>query len=155
MQTSLQFLKSYESIWGDTPAYQEVRQKVESLKGITPSLPVPDAGAVASTYPAQTCGPSLSTTIKSAVFVPQWIPVLNRMREERNIHDISNLMAVWGRTPVGRGGTELMDEALFTLNCLEKQGQLRLEKLDHPSSIGGQVENQRIIFLKPMMTIPE
>jgi len=37
MQTSLLFLKSYESIWGDTPVYWDVRRKVESLKGIAPS----------------------------------------------------------------------------------------------------------------------
>lgn len=122
--------------------------------GIAPSLPVPDVGPAAPPHRAETCGPSLSTTIKPAIFVPQWVSVLNRMREERNIYDITNLMSVWGRTPVGRGGTELIDEALFTLNCLEKQGQLNMEKLDPPSFIG-LVENKRIIFLKPMMTIPE
>lgn len=118
--------------------------------------PIPYASPVAPgpENQAQTCGPSLSTTIKPAVFVPQWIPVLNRMREERNIHDIRNLMSVWGRTPVGREGTELIDEAIFTLNCLEKQGQLKMEEL-HPPSFIGSIQNKRIIFLKPMITIPE
>jgi hypothetical protein len=130
------------------------KQIIPAYKKNPPEQPVPYAAPVVPPNQAQTCGPSLSTTIKPAIFVPQWVSVLNRMREERNTHDLINLMSVWGRTPVGRGGTELIDEALFTLNCLEKQGQLKMEKLDPPNFIG-LVENKRIIFLKPMMTIPE
>jgi len=138
---------------GEYHAFTE--QIIPAYKKNPPEKPAPDVPPVVPPHRAEPCGPSFTTTRRSANFVPAWVSVLNRMREERNVHDLQNLMAVWGRIPVGLGGTDLIQEALFTLNCLEKDGQLRTEKLDHPSMIGGLVENRMIMFLKPMMTIPE
>lgn len=81
-------------------------------------------------------------------------------RDDEEDYDLQNLMAVRKeeRTPVNEGNVSeliLIKEALFTLNCLENEGQLRTVKPAHPSMVRGLVENQRIIFLKPMMTVPE
>jgi len=110
----------------------------------------------------KTCGPSVSTKRPAAKFVLYWVSQVNRLREERNIHDhdLQNLMEVraGGGIPRDAVGTDPFQEATFTLSCLERIGYLKMEKFDPPRVYvydGKQIENQRIIFLKPMMTIPE
>lgn len=128
-----------------------------------PSLHAPDSGVVAAAHLAETCGKVPFKTRSRARFIPRWVNHINALREARGDeedHDLQNLLAVRReqRTPVDEGSIPesiLIQEALFTLDCLEKEDQLRTAKPNHPSMVGGLVENQRIIFLKPMMTIPE
>lgn len=108
---------------------------------------------------AITCKQSIvGLTTKPKIFVPEWIPYLNTLREERIVHDFQTLMQVRGRRWVKYGGgPEEVRQANFTLDCLEKNGYLIAETLDTPSMIGGEFKNRKIIFLKPipMMTILE
>jgi hypothetical protein len=83
-------------------------------------------------------------------FVPGWLSVLNRLRKERNTYDLQNLFEVWGRIPVCLTGKDLIHEATFTLNCTEKNGELKLETLGITGRYWGEnFENQRIIFRIP------
>ncbi len=103
--------------------------------------------------------PSLLTTCQESIaglkrqpkiFVPAWRSVLERLHNERIIYDLRNLFEVWGRIPVGLTGKDLIHEAIYTLNCLEKTGELRLEKLNTTSTYWGEnFENQSIAFVAP------
>jgi hypothetical protein len=90
----------------------------------------------------------------AAKFVRYWASILNQLRDERNIqyHDFENLMQVRGRIPVEMGMINPYEELNFTLDCLERLGYLRTEKIDPPRMLGGGlVENRRIVFLTPSM----
>lgn len=122
-----------------------------------PARIVYTAGTPASAQLVEACGPSFTTKRPAAKFVPYWASNVNRLREERNIqyHDLENLLQVRGRIPVEMGMINPYEELNFTLDCLERIGYLKTEKIDPPRMIGGGlVENRRIIFLKPSMTIP-
>ena len=110
----------------------------------------------------KTCGDlSLAgLTTKPKIFVPEWIPYLNTLRDEKIIHDFQTLMQVRGRRWVKYGGgLEEVRQANFTLDCLEINGYLKTETLDTPNvnMIGGEFKNRKIVFLKPIpkMIIPE
>lgn len=123
-----------------------------------PAKTVSTAGTTASAQLVEACGPSFTTKRPAAKFVPYWASHVSRLREERNIqhHDLQNLLQVRGRIPVDAAGIDPYEEVNFTLDCLERIGYLKTEKIDPPIMYGGrQIENQRIIFLKPTMTIPE
>jgi len=67
---------------------------------------------------------------------------LGDARGDEEDYDLQNLMAVRReqRILVDEGSIPeliLIQEALFTLKCLEKDGQLRTVKPDHPSMVGG------------------
>jgi pimeloyl-ACP methyl ester carboxylesterase len=113
-----------------------------------PRVPDSDLSAVAPTHPADTCEQPLSTLKRRpAAFVPGWLSVLNRLRKERNTYDLQNLFEVWGRIPIGLTGKDLILEATFTLNCAEKNGELKLETLGATGRYWGEnFENQMIIF---------
>ncbi|MBC7840013.1 MAG: alpha/beta hydrolase [Nitrospiraceae bacterium] len=106
-----------------------------------------------------TCGPSLTTTRPSAIFVPRWVSLVNKLRVIRNIHDLQNLMGVRDHLREEGMIPDLLEEAYFTLSCLERIGYLKMEKIDPPrmmEAVGGRrVENQKIIFLKPLTIVPE
>jgi len=97
---------------------------------------------------AQTCDQSSATLKrKPDTFVAAWLSALNRLRHERNIHDLQNLFEVWGRIPVGLIGKDLIEEASFTLKCLESRGQVKIENLNSNGLYWGvNFENQRIVF---------
>ena len=156
MRTSLLFLKSYESIWGNTPVYWDVRKKVESLKGIAPSLPPPAARAVATAPTVETCGPSPLTKRPAEEFIGRWVSQVNLLYRTRNeqYRDLENLRQVQGRFLVADSGIDLYPEIIFTLSCLEKMGYLRVENFDPPRVYGNGKENRRIIFSESMMPIP-
>lgn len=85
-------------------------------------------------------------------FMPKWRSVLNLLRKQEYGHDLWNLFAVWGRIPADGGltGKDLIHEATFTLSCLEKKGELRMEKLGTAKRYWGEdFENQMIIFRNP------
>ena len=85
-------------------------------------------------------------------FMPKWRSVLNLLRKKDYAHDLSNLFAVWGRIPADGEltGKDLIHEATFTLSCLEKKGELKMEKLGTAKRYWGEdFENQRIIFRNP------
>lgn len=97
-------------------------------------------------------------TTKPKIFIPEWIPYLNSLRDEKLVHDFQTLMQVRGRLWVKYGGgREEVRQANFTLNCLGKNGYLKTETLDTPSMIGEEFKNRKITFMKPLpkMTIPE
>lgn len=80
-------------------------------------------------------------------FVSLWISALNSLRNKRTIYDLQNLFEVWGRVPGGLTGKDLVEEATFTISCLEKEGYLKVEKLDSPGHYWGVMfENQKIVF---------
>jgi hypothetical protein len=90
------------------------------------------------------------------VFVPTWRSVVKSLPNNRLILDLQNLFEVWGRIPIGLTGKDLINEATFTLNCMEQKGELRMEKLGTPGRYWAEnFENKMIIFLKPKITIPE
>jgi hypothetical protein len=75
---------------------------------------------------------------------------LERLHNERLTYDLLNLFEVWGRIPVGLTGKDLIHEATYTLNCLEEEGQLRMEKLGTTSRYWGEdFENQMITLRNP------
>lgn len=81
------------------------------------------------------------------VFFLSWRTVLEHLRNERNTYDLRNLFEVWGRIPVGLTGKDLIQEATFTLKCLEEEGLLKMEKLGATSRYWGEdFENQLITF---------
>lgn len=97
---------------------------------------------------AQTCDQS-RTTLKRRpeTFVAAWLSALNSLRHQRNIHDLQNLFEVWGRIPVGLTGKDLIEEATFTIKCLESRGQVKMEKLNSNGRYWGVTfENQKIVF---------
>ena len=124
-----------------------------------PSKTVSNASTTTSAPLVETCGPSFTTKRPAAKFVSYWASQVNRLREERNVqhHNLQNLMQVRGRTPVAEAGINPFEEINFTLDCLERIGYLKTEKIDPPNNMipGTVVENRRIIFLTPMGVTPE
>jgi|CXWL01.1.fsa_nt_gi hypothetical protein len=101
----------------------------------------------AKTASTSACGPSFTTKRLASEFVPPWKSLVNRLRTERNVHDLQNLIEVNGRIPVGLTGKDLIQEAQFTLSCLAEKGELEMEKLGTTGRYHGEdFENQRIIF---------
>ena len=136
-------------------AYQTFTEQI--IPAYTKNPPVqtsPSVDTPASVPLIARCGPSFSTKRPAAKFLRYWASTLNQLRDDRNIqyHDFENLMQVRGRIPVEMGMINPYEELNFTLDCLERLGYLRTEKIDPPRMIvGGQVENRRIIFLTPGM----
>ena len=126
-------------------------QIIPAYKKNPPEKPVLDAGTPASAQLlVEACGPSFTTKRPAAKFIPNWFSHIDRFRQERNTHDLQNLFEAWGRIPVGLTGKDLIHEALFTLNCLDKEGEIRMEKLGTPGRYWGEnFENQMIIFAHP------
>jgi hypothetical protein len=139
-------------------AYQAFTEKI--LPAYTKNPPakiVYTAGTPASAQLVEACGPSFTTKRPAAKFVSYWAAIVNRLRQERNVqyHDLRNLMQVRGRTPVEEFGINPFEEVNFTLDCQERIGYLKTEKIDPPDTIGATlVANRRIIFLQPSLTIP-
>lgn len=138
-------------------AYQTFTEQIIPAYTKNPPLQtVSTVGAPTSVPLVARCGPSFTTKRPAVKFVHYWASHLNQLRDERNIqyHDFENLMQVRGRIPVEMGMINPYEELNFTLDCLERLGYLRTEKIDPPRMIGGgQVENRRIIFLTPSMPI--
>jgi hypothetical protein len=125
-------------------------QIIPAYKKNPPEKPVLDAGTTASAQQVEACGPSFTTKRLAAKFVPNWVSHINRLRKERNTHDLQNLFEVWGRIPVGLTGKDLIHEATFTLNCMEQAGELKLATLGATGRYWGvNFENQMIIFRNP------
>lgn len=66
-------------------------------------------------------------------------------------------MQVRGRIPVEQAGIDPFEEVFFTLDCLERIGNLKVEKFDPPRMLegAGLVENRKIIFLNPSTPVPQ
>jgi hypothetical protein len=123
-----------------------------------PAMTISTAGTTPSAKLVEACGPSFTTRRPAAKFVPYWASHVSRLREERNIqhHDLQNLLQVRGRIPVEAASIDPFEEINFTLDCLERIGYLKTEKIDPPNNMipGTLVENRKIIFLQPSLTIP-
>ncbi len=89
----------------------------------------------------------IKLTRKPQVFVMHWVYYLDKLRRERNTHDIVNLFNLIGgeiHSP-GRGNANVgMEEVLFTLKCLAIRGYITLEKSDYGHC--SPYENQNIKF---------
>jgi len=84
------------------------------------------------------------------VFLPSWRAAVNGLPKHRLIHDLQNLFEVKGRIPVGLTGKDLIHEATFTLNCMEQNGEVRMEMLGTPGRYWGEnFKNQMIIYRNP------
>ena len=136
-------------------AYQTFNERI--IPAYTKNPPVqtsPSVDTPASVTLVERCGTSSTTKRPAEKFVNYWTSHLNQLRDRRNVqyHDIENLMQVRGRIPVEMGMIDPYEELNFTLDCLERLGYLRTEKIDPPRMIGGgQVENRKLIFLTPGM----
>ena len=124
------------------------KQIFPAIKKHTPENPISNVGVVAQPSLLTTCQQSIAGLKRQPkVFVLAWRSVLERLHNERNTYDLLNLFEVWGRIPVGLTGKDLIHEASYTLNCLEQEGQLRMEKLGATSTYWGEdFENQMITF---------
>ena len=96
---------------------------------------------------ARTCEqPTVVLKEKPEEFFLGWDAVLGRLRK-RNVHDLQNIFEVMGRVPSGSTMKEMIREALFFLNCLEKNGELTLKKTGTTGRyLAEDFENQTIIF---------
>lgn len=132
-------------------------QIIPAYKKNPPAKTVSTAGTTPSAKLVEACGPSFTTTRPAVKFVPYWASHISRLQTERNIQhrDLRNLMQVRGRRPVEESGIDPFEEVFFTLDCLERIGYLKTEKIDPPNMIEATlVENRKIIFLQPNLTIP-
>ena len=96
----------------------------------------------------QKCGqPSSKLKRRSEIFIPRWLSVLNYLRNERTTYDLQNLAEVMGRSLVGLSGQDLIEEAKFTIHCLESEGYLKIEKANSTGQWWGvSFENIRFEF---------
>jgi hypothetical protein len=127
-------------------------QILPAYKKSIPDKPFSDVGAVAPTSLAETCEQStVGLKKRPKEFLPEWRSVLDHLHKERFTYDLRNLFEVRGRLPAdGRTGKDLIHEATFTLNCLQENGELRMEMLGTTSRYWGEdFENQKIIFRNP------
>lgn len=85
-------------------------------------IPAYEKNPPAKTASNSACGPSFTTKRLASEFVPQWKSLVNRLRTERNVHDLQNLIEINGRIPVGLTAKDLIQEAHFTLSCLAEKG---------------------------------
>lgn len=118
-----------------------------------PAKIVYTAGTPASAQLVEACGPSFTTQRPAAKFVSYWIAQVKKLPQERNIqfHDLRTLLQVRGHRLVEESGINSFEEIFFTLDCLERIGYLKIEKIDPPNMLEGTlVENRKIIFLKPI-----
>jgi hypothetical protein len=129
------------------------KQVLPAIKKQTPDNPISSVG-VAFQPSLLTCQESIAGLRRQPkIFVPAWRSVLERLHNERITYDLRNLFEVWGRIPVGLTGKDLIHEAIYTLNCLEKTGELRMDKLKTPSTYWGEnFENQSISFPTPSIS---
>jgi hypothetical protein len=139
-------------------AYQAfTEQIIPAYSRNPPTKTVPVVGTPASAL-VEVCGPSFMTKRPASKFVPYWATYITRLSEDRNIqhHDLQNLLQVRGRIPVEAAGIDPFEEINFTLECLERIGYLKTEKIAPPNNliIGTMAENRKIIFLKPSKTFP-
>lgn len=132
------------------------KQVLPAIKKQTPENPISNRAAAFQPSLLTTCQESIAGLKRQPrIFVPAWRSALERLHNERIIYDLRNLFEVWGRIEVGLTGQDLIREALYTLNCLEKTGELTMEKLNTPSTYWGEnFENQRITFAAPSFSIP-
>jgi hypothetical protein len=126
-----------------------------------PAKTVSTGGNPVTAQLVEVCGPSFITKRPAGKFVSYWANHIVQLSGDRNIqhHDLQNLLQVRGRVPVDAGGIDPFEEINFTLECLERIGYLTTEKIDPPNNvvkgvIGPVVENRKIVFLKPSLTIP-
>jgi pimeloyl-ACP methyl ester carboxylesterase len=130
-------------------------KKLQSMKDKAGIKTIPPSNSIAelrmlddAATLAKTCDQSRATLKRRPeTFVAAWLSALNSLRHDRNIHDLQNLFEVWGRIPVGLTGKDLIEEATFTIKCLESSGQVKIEML-YSSGLywGVTFENQRIVF---------
>jgi hypothetical protein len=137
-------------------AYETFNEKI--MPAYTKNPPPQTAstvGAPASVTLVERCGPSFTTKRPAAKFLRYWASLVNQLRDDRNIqyHDFENLMQLRGRPQVETGMINPYEELNFTLDCLGRNGYLKLERYEPPRMVGGAgaVENLRIIFLTPSM----
>ena len=89
-------------------------------------------------------------TRKPEAFIMGWVRFLDRLRDERNVHDTHNLLNLIGGPMLGGPGGGNMavgqKEVVYTLNCLEARGYLTLE--DSGPYCGGVngYQNKKITF---------
>ena len=130
------------------------KQVLPAIKKHSPGNPISSVGTAFQPSLLTTCQESIvGIKRQPKIFVPAWRSVLERLHDERITYDLRNLFEVWGRIPVGLTGKDLIHEAIYTLNCLEKTGELRLEKLNTTSTYWGEnFENQNIAFVAPSIS---
>ncbi len=118
--------------------WQSLRNRFGNNKSIVENKPQPKPNPNPFDLLAKECQDADATHIKLIrkphVFIERWIYYLDKLRRERNIHDIENLFNLIGNEIFvpGRGNANVgMDEVLFTINCLSIRGYITLEKSDH------------------------
>jgi hypothetical protein len=100
---------------------------------------IPNIAETLRAAPAYQCSAKPITQLKRKVevLVPQWRAAIERMKAERNIHDLLNLFEIWGRIPVGLTGGQLVAEARYTVDCLAASGHVETETSTKPGYYWG------------------
>jgi hypothetical protein len=99
------------------------KQILPAIKQQTPDNPIAKVPGVAQPSLLATCHQSIAGLKRQPkVFVLAWHSVLERLHNERTTYDLLNLFQVWGRIPVGLTGKDLIQEAIYLLNCLAEEG---------------------------------
>lgn len=112
-----------------TPQSYPSTQKKEpsSPKEITPGQTPVKKNAYKDTEAIliQKCNqPTTGFKIKPEFFIPRWFNLINQLRIKSTTYDLDTLISFRGRALAAYPNNEI-DEAKFTLNCLEKEGYLR------------------------------
>lgn len=88
---------------------------------------------------------------KPRSFVPTWRGLLGQIRFENDETDVASLVKRGSRVRWESGEyarpENLIREAIFSVNCVEKEGWLRLEPLGPSTYENVPYENQRIVFI--------
>ena len=122
-----------------------------ALSSVTPSaIPSPQAEMKP---PQAECSAQSTAGLarKPRAFVPTWRSLLGQLKQENDETDLTTLVKRGSHIRHTSGEyaqpENLIREALFTVTCLEKEGELKLETLG-PSMYENAVpyENQRIVF---------
>ncbi|MGE0388121.1 MAG: hypothetical protein AB7Q97_25630, partial [Gammaproteobacteria bacterium] len=139
-------------IWNDLKARFEIPERVpvqqssnpQSQRGI-PEAPVVQA---ASSIPAE-CSRFADAKMKRRpeIVYPQWVAAVMKMKTERNVYDLQNLMESWGRPYVGQNGNDLVVEATFVLKCMSETKKISVaEGTSQGGWWGVKFRNDTIVF---------
>lgn len=115
------------------------------------SPPVTPPPQAAAKPPEVQCDQSTVGLVrKREVFTQNWRSALNTLRSIYNVSDQETLFIIAGRQRWNISDKDKYQEGIYFLNCLEKNGEITLEKLGTTvNQLGENFENQRIKFRDP------
>lgn len=143
--------KARKSAHVPSPSKPPGKEKERGARpGSRPSVMPPIPSDTKQPVVEKPCDQSITgLTRRPEEFRPEWRSFLKSYKHG-DTHDLLSLFKFRGRIPVGLTGKDLIHEALFTLTCMEQNGELTMKKLGGTSTYWGEnFENQMIIFRHP------